>query len=58
MKKFEYRVVVIPVNMALTTNGYYKIAAEMEEKMNELGAEGWEFVQKNDGLYYFKREIE
>jgi len=58
MKKFEYKVVVIPVNVTLTAKQHYKTADEIENVMNELGKEGWELVQKADSMYYFKRAIE
>ena len=57
MKKFEYKVVSIPTSIPLGAKGYEKIAAEFENILNELGAEGWELVQRADGFFFFKREI-
>ena len=57
MKKFEYKVIAIPTSMPLGTKGYEKIAAEFETELNKLGAEGWEFIQRIDGLFFLKREI-
>lgn len=58
MKKFEYKVIAIPTSVALGTKGYEKIAAEFEIELNKLGAEGWELIQRVDGLFFFKREME
>ncbi|MBO5238987.1 MAG: DUF4177 domain-containing protein [Lachnospiraceae bacterium] len=57
MKKFEYKVVSIPTSVPLGVKGYEKIATEFENALNELGAEGWELIQRADGLFFFKREI-
>ena len=44
MKKFEYKVVT-------------KLLSR-EDKLNELGREGWELVAVNGGTdFFFKREI-
>ena len=58
VKKFEYKVTTIATTVPITTKGYEKIVREFETKLNELGAEGWEFVQRIDSLFFFKREIE
>lgn len=57
MKKFEYKVIAIPTSISLGTKGYEKVASEFETQLNKLGAEGWELVQREDGLFFFKREI-
>ena len=57
MKKFEYKVLSIPTSIPLGAKGYEKLAAEFETSLNELGAEGWELVQRMDGLFFFKREL-
>ena len=56
MKKFEYKVITIPTSIPLGTKGYEKISTEFETILNELGAEGWELVQRADGFFFFKRE--
>ncbi len=43
--------------MTITTKQYEKTAQEFEMKLNELGSEGWELVQRIDGFFFFKREI-
>ncbi len=58
MRKYEYKVTTIATTMPITTKGYEKVAQEFETKLNELGAEGWEFVQRVDSLFFFKRELE
>ena len=58
MKKFEYKVMAIPTAVALGTKGYENIAVEFETELNKLGAEGWELIQRVDGLFFFKREME
>lgn len=58
MKKYEYKVITIATSMPITTKGYEKIAQEFETKLNELGSEGWEFVSRMDGFFFFKRSIE
>ena len=58
MKKFEYKVMAIPTSVAFGTKGYEKIADEFETELNKLGAEGWELIQRVDGLFFLKREME
>ena len=58
MKKYEYKVTTIATTIPITTKGYEKIIQEFETKLNELGSEGWEFVQRVDSLFFFKRELE
>lgn len=58
MKKYEYKVITIPTNLAINTRQYEKIAQEFETKLNELGANGWELIQRMDGFFFFKRESE
>ena len=56
MKQWEYKVVTIATNAVLTTRQYEKAAQEFEMQLNELGADGWEMVQRADGFFFFKRE--
>ncbi len=58
MRKYEYKVTTMPSTLPITTKGYGKVIQELETKLNELGAEGWELVQRVDSLFFFKREIE
>ena len=58
MRKYEYKVTTIATTMPITTKGYEKVIQAFEAKLNELGAEGWEFVQRVDSLFFFKRELD
>lgn len=58
MKKYEYKVITIPTGFAMNSRQYETIALEFEARLNELGAEGWELVQRIDGFFFFKRECE
>ena len=57
MKKFEYKVITIPTSIPIGIKSFEKIADEFETTLNQLGAEGWELVQRIDGYFFFKREI-
>lgn len=51
MKKYEYK----KVDFQKLTRPHY---SELDvNKLNELGAEGWEFVMIDSGECVFKREI-
>ncbi len=58
MRKYEYKVAVIPVTVPITTKQYEKNAYEIEVQLNKFGQEGWELLQHVNGLFFFKREIE
>lgn len=58
MKKWEYKVITIATKMPVTTKQYEQVAQEFEEALNALGAEGWELVQRQDAMFFFKREVQ
>lgn len=37
MNKFEYKVIPIATNKAISTKGYEKVASEFEMQLNKLG---------------------
>ena len=58
MKQFEYKVIAIPTRLPITNKQYDEIALDFQQQFNALGLEGWELVDRADGLFFFKREIE
>ena len=58
MKKWEYKVITIATKMPVTTKQQEQVAQEFEEALNALGAEGWELVQRQDAMFFFKREVQ
>lgn len=57
MKRYEYKVVTIATKIALSTKQFELISQELEKELNRLGLDGWEMIQKQDGRFFFKREI-
>jgi len=58
LKKYEYKVITLATTLAVSTKQYEKIAQEFQAQLNELGAGGWELVQRMDGFFFLKREID
>ncbi|MBE6897724.1 MAG: DUF4177 domain-containing protein [Ruminococcaceae bacterium] len=58
MKQFEYKVIAIPTRLPITNKQYDEIALDFQQQFNALGLEGWELVDRADGFFFFKREIE
>ncbi len=58
VKKYEYKVITTPVALTLSAKQYQKTAQEFEAELNQLGAKGWELIQRMDGFFFFKREAE
>ena len=58
MKQFEYKVIAIPTRLPITNKQYDEIALDFQQQFNALGLEGWELVNRVDGFFFFKREID
>ena len=58
MKQFEYKVIAIPTRLPITNKQYDEVALDFQQQFNALGLEGWEMVDRADGFFFFKREIE
>lgn len=56
MKKYEYKVIFKGAPAALNDKKSTEIAQELEKELNQLGAEGWEFVQWKNNLIILKQE--
>lgn len=58
MRKYEYKVITIATALAMNAKQFEKTAQAFETQLNELGADGWELVQRMDGFFFFKRAVE
>ena len=58
MKQFEYKVIAIPTRLPITNKQYDEVALDFQQQFNALGLEGWGLVDRADGFFFFKREIE
>ena len=57
MKKYEYKVITMGAPVAITVKQYSAVESKMEEELNKLGSEGWEFIEWKNSMMIFKREI-
>lgn len=58
MKKFEYRLEKLQIDIKSALNPECtQLHHQLQEKLNELGEEGWRLCGVNDCLYYFAREL-
>lgn len=57
MKRFEYKVVSKRMPAVLPEKKYAELAQSVEQKLNQLGNDGWEFVQWKNDMLIFKREV-
>lgn len=58
MKKFEYRLEQIDVDIKSVLNHEQaKNQETLNNKLNELGKEGWRLCGVNGSWYYFTREM-
>lgn len=58
MQKYEYKIITKGIPVALNEKSMQKMFEEIEKEMNQLGAEGWEFVQWKSSMLIFKRAVE
>lgn len=58
MKKYEYKVISKGTPVALNDKKMAEMALEIEQELNQLGLDGWEFVQWKNPVLIFKREVE
>ena len=54
MPRYEYKVVTIPINLGFD---FEQKCRQLEESMNELGAEGWKFCASLNGAFLLMREV-
>lgn len=57
MIKYEYKVISKGMPLALNDKKSAEMAQGLEEELNQLGTEGWEFIQWKDTMLIFRREI-
>lgn len=58
MPKYEYKVVFKGMPAAFNEKKYIEMAREFEQELNQLSAEGWEFVQWKNSMLIFRKEME
>ena len=58
MKKFEYKLETLNIDIRSALNPEYTdLHQQLEERLNELGKDGWRLCGVNGSLYDFAREI-
>ena len=58
LKKFEYKLETLNIDIRSALNPEYTdLHQQLEERLNELGKDGWRLCGVNGSLYYFAREI-
>ena len=57
MIKYEYKAISKGMPLALNDKKSAETAQDLEEELNRLGAEGWEFIQWKDTMLIFRREF-
>ena len=56
MKQYEYRVLFRPKAMAMDVKKFEGVARQVEQELNHLGEDGWEFFLWKNSMMFFKRE--
>lgn len=56
MKKYEYRLEQLDVDIKQALGQETSLHQELMAKLDELGQEGWRLCGTNGNLYYFTRE--
>lgn len=57
MGKYKYKVVVMATPAAMNIKKMEEISQQIEDELNGLGIDGWEFVQWKGSMMIFKQEI-
>ena len=57
MKKYEYKIISKGLPVAMNEKKYAEMAQKLEEELNQLGSQGWEFVQWENTMLIFKRGV-
>ena len=55
MPRYEYKVVTIPIKLGFD---FEQKCRQLEESMNELGAEGWKFSGPLNGRFLLRRKVQ
>lgn len=56
MKKFEYKIIAKSIPAAMNIKKYDETAEQIEKELNQLGADGWEFIQWKNSMMILKRD--
>lgn len=58
MKKYQYKVIIKAMPAAANEKKLQEIAAQTESELNQLGQEGWQFIQWKNSMMILKRKVQ